>query len=176
MSRVVVIGHSCAGKSTVARVLAERRGLRWIDLDAIHYGPDWQMRSLEEKQEILASQLALGEPWIIDGLSSFMFPVDGFLPDEVVWVHVSRTRSAARIITRTLRRWLTRERVCGGNLERPWSLVTKDSLLFFVLRVYANNQAKYQRFADSAEQRGAKVRRFDSLREALAWAHTGSPD
>jgi len=41
MKRVIVIGSSCAGKTTLARRLAELLGSDHIELDALHWGPDW---------------------------------------------------------------------------------------------------------------------------------------
>ncbi len=39
--RISVVGVSGAGKSTVARMAAARLGVPYIELDAIHHGPDW---------------------------------------------------------------------------------------------------------------------------------------
>lgn len=39
--RIAVVGASGSGKTTFARRLAERLGIPHIELDAIHWGPDW---------------------------------------------------------------------------------------------------------------------------------------
>jgi adenylate kinase family enzyme len=41
--RVIVIGNSGSGKSTVGEQLAERMGRPFIELDALHWEPGWKM-------------------------------------------------------------------------------------------------------------------------------------
>ena len=41
MARVVVIGTSCAGKTTFARALARILTFPHIELDALHWLPNW---------------------------------------------------------------------------------------------------------------------------------------
>jgi adenylate kinase family enzyme len=43
-ARVVVVGTSCAGKSTFAQSLAAARGCAFIELDDLHWSPDWTPR------------------------------------------------------------------------------------------------------------------------------------
>jgi len=44
LSRVVVVGTSCAGKTTFARRLAGIVGAAHVELDALHWGPLWTPR------------------------------------------------------------------------------------------------------------------------------------
>ncbi|MDQ2910269.1 MAG: (d)CMP kinase [Actinomycetota bacterium] len=39
--RINVKGTSGSGKSTFARELASRLELRYVELDALHHGPNW---------------------------------------------------------------------------------------------------------------------------------------
>jgi len=41
MARVVTIGNAGRGKSTLARKMAERRGLRHIEIDRLMRQPGW---------------------------------------------------------------------------------------------------------------------------------------
>jgi adenylate kinase family enzyme len=40
LTRVVVVGSSCSGKTTFARSLAEIVGSPHVELDALHWGPN----------------------------------------------------------------------------------------------------------------------------------------
>ena len=46
--RVNVKGISCSGKTTFSRVLAERMGVAYLELDAINHGPNWTEASDDE--------------------------------------------------------------------------------------------------------------------------------
>jgi len=46
-NRIVVIGTTSSGKSTLAENIAKRFDLHCVDLDALHWEPDWQGAPLE---------------------------------------------------------------------------------------------------------------------------------
>ena len=50
MRRVNVKGTSGSGKSTFGRELAERLGVTYVELDALHHGPNWAESMVEEFQ------------------------------------------------------------------------------------------------------------------------------
>ncbi|MER6939714.1 shikimate kinase [Nocardioides sp. NPDC127514] len=54
--RVSVVGSSGSGKSTVARRLAETLGVRYVELDALHWRPGW----VEEEHDGLGRSSSLG--------------------------------------------------------------------------------------------------------------------
>jgi adenylate kinase family enzyme len=39
--RIVVVGTTSSGKSTLAKALAEKIGADFIELDALHWEPNW---------------------------------------------------------------------------------------------------------------------------------------
>jgi len=43
-ARTVVVGSSCAGKTTFAAALSARLGVPHVQLDALHWLPDWVER------------------------------------------------------------------------------------------------------------------------------------
>ena len=66
MPRIVVIGTSCSGKTTFARKLAQRLKTQHIELDAIHWKPNWTPTAREEFRS-LAQEAVASEAWVIDG-------------------------------------------------------------------------------------------------------------
>ena len=46
--RIVVIGATSSGKSTFAKQLADRLDMKFIELDALHWEPNWKEASLED--------------------------------------------------------------------------------------------------------------------------------
>ncbi len=58
MERVVVIGNSGGGKSMLARHLANRLDLPYVEIDALLWRPGWQLAPPEEYAAAHAQQLA----------------------------------------------------------------------------------------------------------------------
>jgi len=67
MARVVVIGNAGGGKSTLARKLAERRGLPHVEIDRLLWQDGWVLAPEEiytrQHQKIIGR-----DAWVIDGL------------------------------------------------------------------------------------------------------------
>ena len=48
MKRISVVGSSGSGKTTVARRIAEALDAPHVELDELHWGPDWAAASAAE--------------------------------------------------------------------------------------------------------------------------------
>ena len=66
MQRIVVIGTTGSGKSTLAERLAERKGLRVIELDKLYWGRDWQPAPLELFRHRVEREIK-DDGWIVVG-------------------------------------------------------------------------------------------------------------
>ena len=65
--RMLVIGCSGGGKSTLAQRIASKRKIEYISLDRdVRWLPDWKPREANERRR-LVEKLILGEQWIMDG-------------------------------------------------------------------------------------------------------------
>lgn len=92
-ARVVVIGNGGGGKSGVARLLAERGGGEYLEVDAVQFGPGWARVSEDLVRERI-EQVMAKDKWVIDGFG----PYDSILArfeladlivfvDHPLWVH-----------------------------------------------------------------------------------------
>jgi adenylate kinase family enzyme len=121
MERILVVGVTGAGKSTLARTLSGRLGLTYHEMDALYFnGPDWAVndRLTEDVARLVA------EPrWVIDSVG---YPeVRDLLwerADTVIWLDYPKRVVMPRVLRRSLRRTVTREVIFGGNREtwRGW--------------------------------------------------------
>ncbi|WP_392675040.1 AAA family ATPase [Streptomyces sp. LN785] len=116
MKRVLVTGSTGAGKTTLARAIAERVAIPFHEMDALAIaGPHW-----EENPRLLedVSQISSGPSWIFD---SFGYPqVRDLLwsrADTIVWLDYSRPVVMRRVLRRSVARTLLRRRIFGGNVE-----------------------------------------------------------
>ncbi|MEU6349028.1 adenylate kinase [Streptomyces sp. NPDC047072] len=119
MDRILVVGVTGAGKSTLARAVSDRLGMPYHEMDALYFkGPSWTVNDRFTED---VSSLAAEPRWIIDSLG---YPeVRDLLwtrADTVIWLDYPRRVTMPRILRRSLKRTVTREPLFGGNRE-PWS-------------------------------------------------------
>jgi len=142
-SRVVVIGTSGSGKTTLAQRLADVLDVPHIELDAIHWLPDWEMRPLEDFRENV-SAITAGETWVLDGNYSKVRDISWGRATCVVWLNYSRPLVLWRIVTRTLRRSLFKEELFSGNRETlSTALFGKESIVAWSMGTFARRRREY---------------------------------
>lgn len=119
--RIIVVGSSNAGKSTLGRALAERLGVPFIELDALHWEADWVPAEREVFRERVRKAIE-AEAWVLDGnYTSQQQEVSWPAADTIVWLDLSLVTVLRRCAKRTWRRWRTQELLYGGsNRENFW--------------------------------------------------------
>ena len=131
MARVVVIGTSCAGKTTFARSLARMLGFPHIELDALHWQPNWIERPDDEFCALAAAALAQNS-WVTDG--NYVRDLVWSRATTVIWLNYAFPVVLWRAVARTLRRALTGEELFSGNRESlRTAFFSRDSILWWVL-------------------------------------------
>lgn len=144
-SRIVVAGTSCAGKTTLARTLASRLGLPHVELDALHWLPDWQERPDDEFRALVAAHTA-GAGWVVDGnyrrvTKELVWP----RASVILWLDYPFALVFWRGLRRTLRRCITSEELFGGNRESLGrSLLSRDSILWWIVQTHRRRRRDYR--------------------------------
>jgi adenylate kinase family enzyme len=64
--RIIVIGNTCAGKSTFAGEVAGALGLKFVDLDALFWKPNWQRNERAEFRAKIV-EATTGTGWVVAG-------------------------------------------------------------------------------------------------------------
>ena len=125
LRRVVVLGSSGAGKSTVAAALAQRTGLPLVHLDEHFWQPGWRMPA-EQPWRQAQRRLVSAPTWVLDGNYSSTYDERLPLADTGVVVEAARWRCLLRVLRRT---WQARgtelapgcpHRVDLGHLRYVW--------------------------------------------------------
>jgi adenylate kinase family enzyme len=162
-----VIGPTGSGKTTFARALARKLGVSHIELDALFWKPDWVMSSAEELRAKVEPALA-ADGWVVDGnysgkLGSYVID----RADEIVWLDLPLRTTWWRLFWRTLRRWRTRELICGENRESfRQAFLSRDSILSYSLQTYRRTRASRAEWI--AGYRVARLRTPREMEQYLA--------
>lgn len=64
--RIIIVGQTCAGKSTLGERLAVVLDAPFVELDALHWKPNWVGSSDEGLGPLIAAATA-GDTWITSG-------------------------------------------------------------------------------------------------------------
>lgn len=134
MRRINVTGTSCSGKTTLARELATRLGVRHVEFDALFWGPDWTPVPADVFRSRLAAALA-GEQWVADGGYAAVRDVTWSRADTVVWLDYPMPTVLARWARRTVRRSRSQQEFWPGtgNRESLRNALRRDGLLWWIL-------------------------------------------
>jgi adenylate kinase family enzyme len=102
MQRILVIGSPGAGKSTLARRIAERCSLPLIHLDREYFGPAWTMPARQEWRERVKA-LAARPEWVMDGNYASTFDLRIPRATVVVWLDLPRWQCSLSVLWRVAR-------------------------------------------------------------------------
>jgi adenylate kinase family enzyme len=166
LKRVVVIGSSCAGKTTLAKNLAGILSVKHIEMDALNWLPEWQERTTEELRKIVEEETS-AERWVLDGNYSRTRDITWTRATHIIWLNYSFPVVFYRAIKRTSRRAFTREELFAGNRESiRQSFFSTDSMILWVLKTYHSRRRRYQKQVEDNQDFGLKILTLHSSAEA----------
>jgi adenylate kinase family enzyme len=173
--RVAVIGTSGSGKTTMAQRLAQRLQVPHVELDALHWDPNWTPVSREVFRQRV-DQALCGEAWTTDGNYSAVRDIVWGRADTVVWLDYSLPLVLWRVTTRTIRRTLTREQLWNGNQEQfMTAFFSRDSIILWALNTYRRRRREYPLMFTRPEYAHLDIVHLRSARNARRWLNTQSP-
>lgn len=167
VDRVLVVGSSGAGKTTMAAALAARLGLPHTELDSLWHGPGWVPRPQFEAD--VDAMLATGR-WITE--YQYRPAKDRLLSQAqaVVWLDHPFLLVAVRLLRRSVVRAVTRRAYWNGNRESVAMWLHASHPLRIVLshEFWAKRRRTEAELA-AASARGAVVIRLRGAGAANRW-------
>ncbi|MCB2223090.1 MAG: AAA family ATPase [Actinobacteria bacterium] len=170
MRRISVVGPTGSGKTTVAAAVGARLGIPVVEMDALHWGPGWQMRDRDTIRAEVAEAVA-GGAWVVDGnYRSVSQDLVWAAADTVVWLDLPFRTNLWRLLRRTRRRVRGREELWAGNRETfRKAFCSRDSILWWLVRTHRRTNARYARDAASGEWSHLRWVRLRTPAEVRAW-------
>ncbi len=169
LSRIVVIGTSGSGKTTMATQLATRLGLRHIELDALYWDANWTPAPHGVLRERLLAALP-SDGWVVDGNYSQVRDILWGRANTVVWLDYSLPLVLARVTRRTFGRMIRRETLWNGNQERlRETLFSHESILLWALTSYGRNRRTYTALLTQPEYAHLTIIHLRTPRAADEW-------
>jgi adenylate kinase family enzyme len=115
--RIAITGSSGNGKTTLARELERAAGLRHVETDALHHGPNWESCGADVLRErVLAA--TEGDDWVVD---SMYHATIGYAAadraDIVLWLDLPLHVTLRRLLRRTYVRRFKKVELWNGNYE-----------------------------------------------------------
>lgn len=169
MHRVVVLGASGSGKSTLARQIAAHLAGPCIELDAIHWRPNWTATPSEKLLQIV-DPLTAQRRWTIDGNYTTLRQITWHRADTLVWLDYPLRTPLLRCFSRTIKRCWTQEPLWSNNRERFWTqFLSRDSLFLWLLSSWRKQRRDYPKLLRAQQQLGKQVIRLRSPAQTTSW-------
>lgn len=173
MRRIIVIGTTGSGKTTLARAIACRLGLPHGEQDAWNHLAGWQEAPLPQFRA--AVDIFTAQPgWVMDGNYSKARDIGWARADTLVWLDYPAQVVFWRVLTRTLRRVVGRQELWNGNRETWRGAVQADAPLRWLFRTHWRRRRELPEQA--AEYPHLTLIRLRSPREAQRWLERLSPE
>ena len=166
--RIVIVGSTSAGKTTLAKQLAEGFELPRVELDALYWGPNWTPRPREELRARVAEALK-GDKWVVDGNYSMARDLIWPRAETLIWLKYSLPVILWRLTRRTFRRLWTQEELWNGNREEWRIQFSRDSLFLWVFTSYRRRRRTYEIVLKKPEYAHLTVHCFTSPKATEKW-------
>ena len=177
--RVVVVGVTSSGKSTLAETLAKRFAMQFIELDALHWELGWQ----EARPEVFESRVEAAtraEKWAVAGNYREVRHLIWAKAEAVIWLDYPFLTVFWQLTRRTFARWWRHELLWGTNYESlssHFKLWSEESLFHWLFKTYWRRKREYTLLLSQPEHQHLRVIRLKHPKETQLWLKTlGIPE
>jgi len=168
--RLVVVGCSGSGKTTMARALSGALGVPHIELDAINWQPGWNDLAVADPDEFYRriAAAAAGEAWVMDGNYTKAREAHWSRATAIIWMDTPRWRVMPQVIWRSFSRAASKRELWPGTgnreMFRRW--LDREHPIRWAWDTWAMVRERYGAwFADGAYE-GRPVYRVTGRRQA----------
>jgi len=163
MKRILIIGTSGSGKSSLAERLSEHLKLPFFASDHFYWEFGWKNASPEKVRQQVGNVVSQ-EAWVLDGNFDDERDLVWKQADCIIWLDYSLMTIFRRIASRNFRWAITRQPTWSGNR------MTLQRAISGIRHAIKSNSLKKQNYPSwLAELSGVTLYRFHTSHEAEAW-------
>jgi len=169
--RIVIIGRTGSGKTTLARELAAALDVPHVELDALYFGPRFSTVPLAVLRERTSAAVA-GDRWVTDGNKSAVRDLVWPRADTIIWLDYPLVVSLWRLGRRALwRASVLREEAAAadGKTGLPRQFLSAARGVLLALRTHMRQRREYPRMFAEPENQHLAVVRLRSPRATRRW-------
>ncbi len=170
--RVVVVGTCGSGKTTLAAEIARRLHAPHVELDALHWGPNWTAVHIGVFRARTEEALK-GDMWTVDGNYSKVRDIVWSRADTVVWLRYSLPVIYWQLARRTLKRVWRKEVLWRGNTEAWHHVFSRDSLFLWAISSNRKHRRRYPLLFEDCDHLQVVI--LNSSRETRQWLQETFP-
>jgi predicted kinase len=169
--RILILGRTGSGKTTLARELAAGLGVPHVELDSLYFGPNFSRAPLSLLRDRTSAAIA-GDRWVADGNKRAVRDLVWPRADTIIWldypVHVSLWRLATRARTRTSA-LSAQAAQTGRRTDLPKQMLAAARGVLTALRSHRGQRREYPRLFAQPENQHLAVARLRSPRATRQW-------
>jgi hypothetical protein len=169
--RILILGRTGSGKTTLARQLARALDVPHVELDALYFGPDFSTAPLSVLRDRTRAAIA-GDRWVTDGNKSAVRDLVWPRADTIIWLDYPLAVSLWRLGKRAL--WRTSVLTAqatekAGPSGLSTQLLSAAKGVVTALRSHRGQRHEYPRMFARQENQHLAVVRLQSPRATRRW-------
>jgi adenylate kinase family enzyme len=170
--RIVVVGTSGAGKTTMAKNIASTLDLPCIELDRLHWEPNWEALTETNPDEFVrrVSTAVSADAWVNDGNYEVVRDLIWRRATHLVWLDYPRAVIMYRVVKRSVARALSQEELWAGNREdwRHW--LRPSHPIRWAWSTWKERRSRFEQLLTGCQYEHLVVLRLRTPREASSVA------
>lgn len=142
MNRIVILGATGSGKTTLAFRLAAELGYPATDLDDLYWRPGW-IEAPQDEFRRNVDKATTGDKWVLAGNYEAQKDISWPRADTLIWLDYSLSRTFGQLARRTFQRLFDPTPICNGNRESFGKLFTKDNIILWLFQTHGKKRREY---------------------------------
>ncbi|MCP4912789.1 MAG: AAA family ATPase [Oligoflexia bacterium] len=144
MNRIIVIGTTGSGKSTLCKGLSKKLGIKYIELDKLFWKANWGWSKDDEFFSKIEKEIE-SDRWVLDGNYTRSQHLTWPKADTIIWIDLPFWLNFYQCFMRCIKRAYRKQELWPdtGNVESFGRMFSKDSILWWLIKTYSKNRKKY---------------------------------